>query len=108
MARISKKERKEAREAGAKSSHVYSVGIYARLSVDSHSAKNESIETQIEIAKAYMESRPDMVLYKSYSDLGKTGTDFQRSGFNCLMEDVRRRRVDCVIVKEDCVIIEPT
>lgn len=100
MARISKKERKEAREAGAKSSHVYSVGIYARLSVDSHSAKNESIETQIEIAKAYMESRPDMVLYKSYSDLGKTGTDFQRSGFNCLMEDVRRRRVDCVIVKD--------
>lgn len=84
----------------SKSTHVYSVGIYARLSVDSHNAKNESIDTQIEIAKAYMESQSDMILYGCYSDLGKTGTNFERSGFNRLMADVRRRKVDCVIVKD--------
>lgn len=79
---------------------IYSVGIYARLSVEGSSRKNESIETQIEIAKEYMKGRGDMVLYGCYSDLGKTGTNFERGGFERLMEDVRHRRVDCVIVKD--------
>lgn len=97
MARTSKKERTV---TAVKSSHIYSVGIYARLSVDSHNEKNESIDTQIEIAKAYMESQPDMILYGCYSDLGRTGTNFERAGFNRLMADVRQRKVDCVIVKD--------
>ena len=97
MARTSKKERTV---TAAKNSHIYSVGIYARLSVDNHNEKNESIDTQIEIAKAYMESQTDMILYGCYSDLGKTGTNFERSGFSRLMVDVRQRKVDCVIVKD--------
>ena len=79
---------------------VYSVGIYARLSVEGSSRKNESVQTQIEIAKEYMKGREDMVLYDCYSDLGKTGTDFEREGFERLMADVKLRRVDCVIVKD--------
>ncbi len=78
----------------------YSVGIYSRLSVDSHDRKNESIEMQVKIAKAYMERRDDMVLYDCYSDLGKSGMNFAREGFERLMADVRRRLVDCVIVKD--------
>ena len=39
----------------------YSVGIYARLSVDSHDAKNASIETQIEIAKSYIRNHKELV-----------------------------------------------
>lgn len=79
---------------------IYSVGIYARLSVEGSGRKNESIETQIEIAKEYMKRQGDMVLYGCYSDLGKTGTNFEREGFERLMADVRHRRVDCVIVKD--------
>lgn len=79
---------------------TYSVGIYARLSVDGSDRKNESIETQIEIAKEYMKGQEDMVLYGCYSDLGKTGTNFEREGFERLMTDVRHRRVDCIIVKD--------
>lgn len=90
----------EAMIRAAGKSRIYSVGIYARLSVDSHNEKNESIDTQIEIAKVYMESQPDMVLYDCYIDLGKTGTNFERDGFNRLMADVRLRKVDCVIVKD--------
>lgn len=78
----------------------YSVGIYSRLSVDSHDRKNESIEMQVKIAKAYMERQEDMVLYDCYSDLGKTGMNFAREGFERLMADVRLRFVDCVIVKD--------
>lgn len=79
---------------------TYSVGIYARLSVDSHDEKNDSIEVQIEIAKAYLEGQPDMALFGCYSDLGKSGTNFRRDGFQRLMEDVRLRRVNCIIVKD--------
>lgn len=79
---------------------VYSVGIYARLSVDGQEEKNGSIENQIAIAKAYLEGQPDMVLYGCYTDLGKTGTNFDREGFRQLMAHVRMRKVDCIIVKD--------
>lgn len=79
---------------------TYAVGIYARLSVDSHSEKNESIETQIEIAKDFLTLHPELVLYGCYTDLGRTGTDFKREGFERLMSDVRERKVNCIIVKD--------
>lgn len=82
------------------SRHVYSAGIYARLSVDSDGDKNESIETQIEIAKAYINGRNDMVLFDCYTDIGKTGTNFKREGFERMMQDVRMRKIDCIIVKD--------
>ena len=82
------------------SGHVYSAGIYARLSVDSEERKRESIETQIEIAKAYIDGREDMVLSGCYTDIGKTGTNFKREGFERMMQDVRLRRIDCIIVKD--------
>ena len=65
----------------------YSVGIYARLSVDSDERKNESIETQIAIAKAYIDGREDMVLSGCYTDIGKTGTNFRREGFERMMRE---------------------
>ncbi len=82
------------------SARKYSVGIYARLSVDADERKNESIETQIEIAKAFMLEQGDMVLTDCYTDIGKTGTDFKRDGFERMMRDVRMRKIDCIIVKD--------
>lgn len=79
---------------------VYSACIYARLSVSGDDRKNESIDTQIEIAKKYLEQQTDMVLYNCYTDLGKTGTDFKREGFERMMRDIRMHKVDCVIVKD--------
>lgn len=99
MARTSKRaERAEMRKTEA--GRIYSVGIYARLSVERDERKNESIETQVEIAKLFLERQKDMVLYDCYTDLGKTGTSFAREGFERMMEDVRRRNIDCVIVKD--------
>ena len=99
MARTSKKKQAES-VATKKSLKTYSVGIYARLSVDSDERKNESIETQIEIAKAFMKKQDDMVLFDCYTDIGKTGTNFKREGFEHLMCDVRTRKIDCIIVKD--------
>lgn len=79
---------------------TYSVGIYARLSHDSHNEKNRSIETQIEMAKKYVSEHSDLYLYNCYTDLGKTGTNFKRDGFEALMQDVRLQRVNCIVVKD--------
>lgn len=90
-------KKQEAKKQPAK---IYSAGIYARLSVDSGERKNESIETQVEIAKDFIGRQPDMELYAAYTDIGKTGTNFEREGFERMMRDVRRRRIDCIVVKD--------
>ena len=79
---------------------TYMAGIYARLSVDHHDGKEISIETQIEMAKEYLKSHTEITLYDCYSDLGATGTNFQRSDFERLMQDVRDGLINCIIVKD--------
>lgn len=101
MARTSKKNRQESCVAAKRQpKKIYSVGIYARLSVDSDERKNESIETQVEIAKEFIGRQDDMTIYDSYTDIGKTGTNFKREGFQRMMRDVRMRKIDCIIVKD--------
>lgn len=101
MARTSKKKQNITNVAENKRpSKIYSVGIYARLSVDANERKNESIETQIEIAKAFISKQNDMVIFDCYTDIGKTGTNFEREGFERMMRDVRSREIDCIIVKD--------
>ena len=96
MARTSKRGK---REQPAKEP-VWKAGIYARLSVDGNDRKNESIDTQIEIAKGYIGQSGDTELIECYTDLGKTGTNFNREGFERMMADVRRERINCVVVKD--------
>lgn len=107
MARTSKKNKGNVCfTVNTKPSKMYSVGIYARLSVDAkcmaceQARKNESIETQIEIAKAFVSGQNDMVIFDCYTDIGKTGTNFEREGFERMMRDVRKRKIDCIIVKD--------
>ena len=97
MARTSKK-----RQAAVtvKKDKIYSVGIYARLSVDGTDRKNESIDNQLELCREFVRLHEDMEVFDCYSDLGKTGTNFQRDDFERLMADVRMRKVDCIVVKD--------
>lgn len=83
----------------------YKAGIYARLSSDQDLKKNESVETQIEIAKRYVEDwnrhhKDKIEIVDQYTDLGKTGTNFDRDDFRRLMQDVRLGDINCVIVKD--------
>ena len=79
---------------------ICKAGINARLSVDNYDKKNESIDTQIEIAKEYVRQSENITLVDCYTDLGKSGTNFEREGFGRLMTDVRRHKINCVIVKD--------
>lgn len=87
-------------ESGKKPGKIYAAGIYARLSVDSGERKNESIDTQVEIARDFIGRQADMEVYGIYTDTGRTGTNFKREGFERMMRDVRARRIDCIVVKD--------
>ena len=82
--------------------NVYNVGIYVRLSVEEKYYKNgtDSLLNQEEIAIEYIKNKPDMRLYKVYSDNGKTGSNFERQGFQNMMYDVYNGKVNCIIVKD--------
>ena len=45
---------------------------------------------------------------RHFSDDGYSGTNFNRPGFNALLEEIEAGHVAVLIVKDDCVIIEPT
>jgi len=80
---------------------VYHAGGYVRLSVeDSGKPGTDTIATQRELVRSYMEHQPDMQIYDLYCDNGRTGTNFDRPEFERLMEDVRSGKVDCIVVKD--------
>ncbi len=90
----------------------YKAGIYARLSSDQALKKkesldgpNNSLETQVEIAEKYVEDwnrqhKDRIEVVGRYTDLGKTGTNFERDAFQRLMQDIRLGDINCVIVKD--------
>ena len=86
---------------------VCMAAIYARLSVDTDERKSESIETQVTLIKEFVDRHNaeankeyELVVYDIYSDLGKTGTNFERAGFERMMDDVRAGKVNCILVKD--------
>ncbi len=85
----------------------YRVGLYARLSNDRDTRKNESIDNQIDVMKAYIkernydkEKKSEFMVYDVYSDLGKTGTNYDRPEFERLMSDAKSRKINCIMVKD--------
>lgn len=86
-------------EATEKNS-VYNVAIYLRISNEENERNVGTIEFQKQIAFEYMKNRTDLVLYDIYTDDGKTGTNFDREGFQQMMYDIYNGKVNCIIVKD--------
>ena len=84
---------------------IFRAGLYARLSLESDANKERgTIENQIGLLKKFVEGADDIVVEREYMDVSKTGTNFERAGFEEMMRDIRDGRINCVIVKDDCVI----
>lgn len=82
---------------------------YLRLSIeDGDKAESNSIGNQRELIRDFVAERPELHLVGEYADDGYTGTNFERPGFTQMMEDIKSGKINCIIVKDDCVIIEPT
>lgn len=80
---------------------IYNVGGYIRLSVeDSGHPGKDTIEKQRDMILEYINAQPDMRLYELFCDNGRTGMNFERPGFEALMEKVRAGKIDCIVVKD--------
>ena len=75
--------------------------LYVRLSAeDNGKVGRDSIENQLELLQNFAEQTEQMQIVGVYIDNGQTGTDFERPEWERLMEDVKKQRVSCVIVKD--------
>lgn len=81
----------------------FNVGIYIRLSQEDKDKKyesdSESVINQKEILKSYVKNNK-YNLYGEYVDDGYSGTNFDRPGFQKMLEDIKNKKINCVIVKD--------
>lgn len=82
------------------------VWLYARLSNDDDQEMN-SLLNQQEICQAFAEQHGYIIVGLSFDD-NVSGMKFNRRGLDELTAAVDADMIDAVIVKDDCVIIEPT
>ncbi|MDR2888396.1 MAG: recombinase family protein, partial [Lachnospiraceae bacterium] len=87
---------------------LFRVAIYGRLSSDHDESgqisQSESLEVQINIVRSHIDTMigngERMELHDIYTDMGKTGTNFNRDEFARMMQDVRMGEINCIMVKD--------
>ncbi len=80
---------------------VMKAGLYLRLSDEDNGGKGkDSIHNQLELLLDFAEGIEKTEIVGTYTDNGRTGTDFERPEWERMMEDVRKRKINCVIVKD--------
>lgn len=85
---------------------IWNTGLYIRLSAeDERKKRSGSVETQKSLLLNYIQDKPDLFLYAIYVDVDQTGANFDRPDFQRLMDDVKAKRVNCIVVKDYCAII---
>ena len=81
----------------------FRVGIYIRLSQEDRDKKyesdSESVINQKELLRGYVKNN-NFNLIKEYVDDGFSGTDFDRPAFKEMLEDIKNKKINCVIVKD--------
>ena len=97
MPRVSKRKK----ESTPPQCRYYRTYLYLRLSEkDGGHGRKDSIYIQKQICIDYAKKHPELLVMKTLMDNGVTGTNFERKGFEQLMEAVRGGKVDCIIVKD--------
>lgn len=101
MARTKNRQMKQAETLLQSSPQkIWKAGIYTRISVDINGEKRETLETQKLIALSYAEAHPDIEVVKFYKDDGISGTKFDRDDFVRMLNDIKTKEINTVIVKD--------
>lgn len=84
---------------------IWTAGLYIRLSqedLDIGKSKKESnsITSQKELLQEFVDKQDDIEIFETYVDDGFTGTDFNRPGFQKLLTDMKKGKINSVIVKD--------
>ena len=96
MPRISKYNTKTAKE------NNYKTALYIRLSrEDGDKIESDSIVNQKHMLKAFIDSHNDeFSLVDTYCDDNYSGTNFNRPSFKKMIEDIKSKKINCIIVKD--------
>ncbi len=105
MARMSRKKKNQTVGEQGTDGLFYRTGFYLRLSdkdeKQTHQEENsESIENQRLLLMDFIKNKPEFQLVSVFIDDGKTGTNFQRNGFEQMMEAVKQGKINCIMVKD--------
>ena len=88
---------------------VYKAAKYIRLSyTDDKSNESNSVGNQRKLIEDFVSRHPEIELVSEKVDDGYSGVIFDRPAFKEMMDDIMEGKINCVIVKDGCVIIEPT
>ena len=68
--------------------------------------ESNSISNQKQLIFDFLKSKPEIHIVSIRVDDGYTGTNYDRPAFQLMLEDIKAGLVNCVVVKDDCVIIE--
>ena len=80
---------------------IWNTCIYGRLSFeDDRKKENDSIGNQIAMLERYIAERPYLKLTSVFKDINQTGTNFERPGFNEMMEAIKSGKINCIVVKD--------
>lgn len=80
---------------------IWNTCIYGRLSFeDDRKKESDSIGNQIAMLERYIEERPYLKLTSVFKDINQTGTNFERPGFNEMMEVIKSGKINCIVVKD--------
>lgn len=81
---------------------LYKAGVYTRLSSERKEEwreKSSSIETQVLCCKEYA-LKENIKVVNIYTDYEYSGTNFERPQFQEMMQDIRERRINCIIIRD--------
>ena len=84
----------------------YSGGVYLRLSkedgdvVTGTKSESNSISNQKSLITEFLKLKPEIRAVSFYEDDGYSGVNFERPAFQKMMEDVKKGKIDCIIVKD--------
>ena len=77
------------------------VAKYIRLSrEDGDDRESESVENQRDIINNYIFEHEELIEAGEYVDDGYTGTNFNRPGFQKMLQDINENKIDCIITKD--------
>lgn len=82
------------------SNRRYRAAIYLRLSDEDGRDESQSIDSQRQILRNYINNNPQFVYVNEYVDDGFSGTKFNRPGFKDLISDIEKKKIDLVITKD--------
>ena len=74
---------------------------YLRLSrEDGDKLESDSIRNQRSLINDFVKQHKEIQLVEEYIDDGYSGTNFDRPAFQRMLEDAKRKKINCIIVKD--------